>query len=754
MAGIGARQGVPEGEGRAVELKHGSIGFSSGALRHAGVLLVVGVIILGLTVNGNASARRIPDSISDNELIQLVKSAQRPYLLINETELDALRKVLRRDGPKKDIYLQPVGTNIWDEFAGVGAKTIADRWLKVDIRIPAYGGHAHNFFCDCGAQLAYPPNMETRPSYTCPACGKTYSGEKYDGALRLMRHHQIANAAMDLAVVYGIEKDPRYAEKVADILRKYADVYPGPHTDHSHGGIMMQSLNEAMWVIPLAQAYDLIYDSGRLSQSDKRHIEERLFRPVAKGLIACGNPGNWGSWHFSAVGVIGFAIKDPEMVEYALKSLRSQLSNDLGDDGLWPESIHTYHFFALSAFIYFAEACWRAGIDVYNWEPRPGKGLKLMFSAPLEYMYPTFKLPAINDGWYDSYLPLYLYEIAYKRWKDPAFAWAFETGAPLEKKGLEALLSKSLDYVKAGMHYHFLFGDEQPSNPPAPRFTSTNFSHFGLCTLRIGDTMATFHYGRFWGHGHPDKLSFTLFANGSPMIDDYGTSGYGSPSVRWYQSTASHNTVVVDGKSQAHSKENDITSFYSGSHTQFAEASASDIYPGVTQTRRMMMVGDILLIEDTLTSDTEHNYDWLVHCEGSPEVQGTHIQSDFDTACYSFADFKRKEHIGSSYRLDWSNSNGKLAFCIWPDAGADVALGTCPGESENQRVSFLVCRRHGRTARFLSVFVPAKVGEEIKIDRAGDNVSITRGDAVQSINIKDIRPNGSIGDSISKLESK
>ena len=53
------------------------------------------------------------------------------------------------------------------------------------------------------------------------------------------------------------------------------------------------------------------------------------------------------------------------------------------------------------------------------------------------------------------------------------------------------------------------------------------------------------------GHGHPDKLGLTLYAQGSRLAPDLGTPGYGIDLFQgWYRQTISHNTVILDGLSQ------------------------------------------------------------------------------------------------------------------------------------------------------------------------------------------------------------
>ena len=126
--------------------------------------------------------------------------------------------------------------------------------------------------------------------------------------------------------------------------------------------------------------------------------------------------------------MIGYAIEDDELVQWATEKFEQQIRDQLGDDGLWPESVHTYHYFPLLAFMHFAEAAWHAGVDLYHWEAKPGKSLLAMFSAPLAYAYPDLRLPAINDGWFESFVPPDVYELAYHRTQDPRFGWVLANG--------------------------------------------------------------------------------------------------------------------------------------------------------------------------------------------------------------------------------------------------------------------------------------------------------------------------------------
>jgi hypothetical protein len=616
-------------------------------------------------------------------------ASDRPSVFLNQEELAHLRTELKTVEWKREIYEKDVGT---PRFIGSGIKPNADRWLKQDIVVPARSGHYHNFFCDDGTELRVPDDGKPHAEgYTCPACGKVYKGEKYDAAVRWLIHNRLAVAAFDLGLTYAIEGDERYAEKAAEILIKYADAYPGPHTGHTQGGIMYQSLCESVWVIPLAGAYDLIYDSGALSDADNAHIEDKLFRPVAQGLIDVPTGGNWKSWHLSAVGVVGYAIHDQKLIQYAIDAFEHQITHDLGDDGIWPESIHTYHFFALQAFLYLAEAARHNGVDLYHFEPKPGKSLKSMFTAPIAYAYPDFRLPAINDGWFDIFLPLNLYELAYARYDSNDLGWMLKEGyeaRSVPRSGVWALLQG----VSLDKEFH------------TPTLPSTNYPGVGIAVLRSPNSnMMTFDYGPFMGHGQPDKLGITLFANGSLMAADYGTPGYGSASMQWYVHTPAHNTVIVDGKDQAHTNERRLTHFRTGKVFEVAEAETEQAYPRVLHKRTVMRVGKSFIVIDRLTSKDKHTYDWFFRSEGKLDLVGETVSKPLG---YQFVDEKSQLSTDAPWKARWDLDRKGLNVFMLDSHPSLITVAECPAETTARKIPLLIVRKEGKDEFFVAVLAP------------------------------------------------
>jgi len=88
---------------------------------------------------------------------------------------------------------------------------------------------------------------------------------------------------------------------------------------------------------------------------------------------------------------------------------------------------------------------------------------------------------------------------------------------------------------------------------------SVNKQEWRIAVLRSGQGANAralwLDYDSGGGHGHVDGMNLGLFAKGLDLMPDFGYppvqhGGWGSPRSRWYASTASHNTVLIDRKDQ------------------------------------------------------------------------------------------------------------------------------------------------------------------------------------------------------------
>ncbi|MER3406630.1 MAG: heparinase II/III family protein, partial [Chloroflexota bacterium] len=310
---------------------------------------------------------------------------------------------------------------------------------------------------------------------------------------------------------------------------------------------MGQSLDEAVWSIALAWAYDAVRDA--LAPDERRQIEDGLLHPVAAHLLGqrFRRVHNIECWHLAALASLGVVLADQACVEAALDEqygFTAQLEGGVLADGWWWEGSPAYHFYTLQALLTLALALRRVLPQVLE-HPR----LRAMLDAPAELARADLSLPALNDCWFGVSAPrelarrAALYETAWTLWHDPAhaalLARLYAAGEP--RRSTEALL----------------FGpDILPAPAPSPPATRL-FEASGYAVLRYGTAVTDerwllLKFGPHGGgHGHPDKLSLDLHAFGKRLSPDLGTPGYGIPLNRtWYRHTLSHNTVLLDGLPQ------------------------------------------------------------------------------------------------------------------------------------------------------------------------------------------------------------
>lgn len=620
----------------------------------------------------------------------------RPSVLITSERLFSVKEDIRKKKSKR--------RKVYEQYI----KADADLWLNRPVDIPETGGWLHDFFCSDGTMLEVPTDkiFHVEIPSKCPVCGKTYLNDKILAVRRAFVHYWYCGAARNLALVYALEGDEKYAKKAMEILAAYADVYPNQT-------ILRQTLEEAVVLVPLAESYDLIYDY--MPEAKRLHIRDHLLWPAAQALTKAGLGGNWGSWHLSAVGVVGYATRHQRFIDYATKVFKDQITDQLGDDGLWPESVHTYHFYPLNGFLSFVEAARNHGDDLYLWEAKEGKGIKKMLTAPLRYAYPDMRLAAINDGWFDSYLPQDQYTVGYHYYHLPEFAWAVQQ---IRRGGKSGMQGDMLD-----PHYrNVLYGEKLPRKVNRPVFTSTDFPVLGIAVLRQGsqlpthqEMMLTFDYGPFLGHGHPDKMGITLFAKGKLLVADYGTSGYASASNQFLKSTPSHNTLVVDGKNHPATKDRNLTAFIDNEYFKLASATTNQIEPGVDWTRTVILLDDYIVIRDQLEGLAKHRYDWFFHAEGETlKVDAHPVAVGAEEFNYPFLTEVTKWNVTDKVgHLQWEY--GDYGLGLWfmrNDPGQNTYTAVMPTGEGEKTIPLVVLRQEEPQAEFIAVLKPMKGKKE------------------------------------------
>ena len=152
----------------------------------------------------------------------------------------------------------------------------------------------------------------------------------------------------------------------------------------------------------------------------------------------------------------------------------------------------------------------------------------------------------------------------------------------------------------------------KPRTPAGGRI----FSDSGTVFLQNQDIYVQFDAGPFGyggaGHSHSDSLSFCAERKGQSLLIDPGTFTYISdPEERnWFRGSAAHNTVCVDGRSQAipetpfrWSQKPQVRLLDWGERKSGGWVEAECEYAGCRHRRRLLLDGDLLMIIDDLSGE-------------------------------------------------------------------------------------------------------------------------------------------------------
>jgi hypothetical protein len=463
--------------------------------------------------------------------------------------------------------------------------------------------------------------------------------------------HKLNYTVMMLAgVLYQVSGERRYAGFVRRMLLAYADLYPslGTHpmalSEESSGRLFWQTLNETVWLVHAAQAYDCVYE--RLTVDDRKAIEAKLFRPMARFLTEdrardIDRIHNHGTWMVAAVGMLGYALRDGELTGIALRGTRKdgaagflrQLDLLFSPDGYYTEGPY-YQRYALQPFLLFAQAIDNndPGLRIFKYR---GGILGKAVSAAVQLTSPTGTFIPLNDALKEMSLSakemVTALDIAYARCGMDRSLLPFvmmQDRVTLSGAGLAV----ARDLLRSPV-------------PNEPVLRSAEFrdgadgSSGAVGILRSGrrgdgPTVLLKYASQGMGHGHFDRLGVLYYDQGREILQDYGAARwinieskfggrYLPENNSWAKQTIAHNCLTVDGASQFNANLSEAEShpasrhFFNGdrSGVQVMSGKASGTYPGVEMQRTVALLTDTLftypVILDLLrvTSTVTHQYD-------------------------------------------------------------------------------------------------------------------------------------------------
>ena len=533
-------------------------------------------------------------------------------------------------------------TSPWKKQILDSMRARVDQQLQSSIEIsPKPGGWWHEYVCPKhGLPLVF--NLLSPDKHHCPA-GDIYMGAPYDAAFRVFSHRYYADLARDSAVLFQITSDQTYLNSTVEILSRYADLYNNYRADQysqewmTVGFVFQQALTEAIWALPLIEAFALT--SHSIPEEKTNYIKNELFKPLTHVLLKAHNElvfkqdrlsSNYNAWLISALGQLGFILSDKEIIELAIVGpggFVAHLNAAILPDNMEYEGSPYYHNFVTWAYTLLAEVALSHGTNLYEITGSQGQSIKSMWASLASLMWVDGTIPSLDDGnyWQNSSFDKELcetYEIAFYHTQDEQYAWLLNCA--YQRQGSPRDSWSALVYANTDIQH-----------TPQPIMKSSYLPNAGLAMLHTDapqNLAALLRFGACGGgHKHFDNLSVVFY----PFSADAGNPPYGLESRRtWYQQTPAHNTVLVNGQSQDKSVGQLVSWTVDTSKTE-AVATSSTAYPGVEFSRKIAVQRDQIVDEVNLQAAKHTIFDWLLHLDVPLSFENIQLTPTSDSSLYS-----------------------------------------------------------------------------------------------------------------------
>lgn len=483
------------------------------------------------------------------------------------------------------------------------------------------------------------------------------------------QHKQNYFMLYQAGLLFQLTQEEQFARYIRDVLMAYAELYPTldihpTNRSYATGKIFWQCLNDANWLVYVSQAYDCIYDW--LSKAERKKLEKQLFRPFAD-FLSVDNPQffdrihNHSTWGNAAVGMIALVMDDEELLQRALYGLSGEaipeeaFDNDGGlirqpgqkesgflaqiDHAFSPDGYYTegpyYQRYAIFPFMVFARSLESARPDLKIFEYREGLLIRSVY-ALLNQTNAAGEFFPINDAQKGmSYLSRELVtavDISYFQQKDPRLlSVASEQG--------EVLLDETGFAIAQGIAE----GKSQPFLRTSLQLRDGAKGDEGaLGILRAEDLCLVMkNTAQGLGHGHYDKLSFSLYDGRNEVIQDYGAARwvnidqkdggrYLKENTSWAKQTIAHNTLTVNETSHFEGVFTVANAYHSEPFAfqvdeagyQVCSAKERNAYPGLEMHRTMVVLEaapferPVVLDLMRVSADAEVQYDLPYYFQG------------------------------------------------------------------------------------------------------------------------------------------
>jgi len=466
-----------------------------------------------------------------------------------------------------------------------------------------------------------------------------------------------------------------------------------------------------------AWAYDLTYDT--FSDEERQQVE-RWLRTACKAVVEgdklwSTTPNLIFGKHFN-VGLVGYCLGDRELIEWGLNDPGAHgprkggfyqvLDSMINDGRFWGETpIYALHY-DVHAMLALAEAARHYdGTDLYGYvSKKSGGSIKALLDGYIRMGYPlertgigagAIRMATYGDG-STSYSPsgmlleTYLapgdlfagnLEIAYKRYRDPAYAWLLRLS---ENRDSNVVYGRAVWGLLALTH-----GEPLPENPTPPPAPSGVYPSQGFALLRSdespaywtsGALAALVMLGKPIGHGHNDFYSLVLHGKGRLLYPDLNVIQYEPTHLRWTHEGICHSTLLVDQQSPEggpfttrHDFGPDLKSF----------AIEGSAFKGVDQSRTLLLTKEYLadVFHASDRSGEARVFDWVLHGLGQlfPGNPAAYHPTNALVPFYWWVDNERGREADGPWRADWIQSSAGVTRGLqfgkdWFEAAVGVRM--------------------------------------------------------------------------------
>lgn len=578
-------------------------------------------------------------------------------------------------------------------------------------------GWGHAYFCnEDGGRLIF--DLDSPHRHKCTVCGKEFEDPYLDKVWTTFYRNRAVVLTMVSAMIYRVTGERKYYDHAVNVIDWYAENY---HLFPLHnkedlifgsleemkwgcGRVMPQNLNEAIIAIRFIQTIEILREDLDPGWIDKLH--KKLFRPIYELLRPqVVQIHNISAWEIAAIGVMGLALDDGEMRDFAFESplnIHEQLRRGVTGDSFWYEGSIHYNFFLLEGvtclFLF-------ARIYGHDMGEESTRILERMFVNAYDYAFDSQYLPNPNDGWPNINLKTYgcVYHTAARFFGEDSPVGNLtklieaspepRTTLPLSEPYycfnricMERLLF-NIDFNYADFH-------EVPRHSRV--FPASNFA-----MLRNESWNVFLKYGlNGRSHRHPDIMGVEVMCKGQRLSRDLSNPGYRSRLCNeWHRTTVCHNTVCRNGE--------DITSVSPGECLAFSEyavrATARDVYEGTDFTRAIEITPTGY--SDLFSVCGEAGvYDWFFHLE--PEID-VRCDLETETAGLGFSE-NGYQHIRDVRRfksegpvtLRLEDGDMSLRLTVTPEEGQKVFIMRTPDNPVDRTRTTLMVRSCGQVNKF------------------------------------------------------